>query len=565
MRRKPLPFCALLLGALAAVVSLAPGVRGQSASLSPGNAPPALAPPANAPRGSAATVNAPERTEWLHRGQALEVQHRWGEALTHYEEALRQFPGDGGLKNRFDLARTHYELGRRYSDRSFRDGLTRMSLQGTLDLYGDVLLKVQAHYVEVPRWKELIDRGTSGLEVALGEPAFLQANAPRANEQAVGQFREEIRRLLGPRNVRSRGDARDAVAAAAGLASERLGLPPNAVVMEYACGAASALDAYSTYLTPEQLTEVYSQIEGNFIGLGVELKAVDGSLLIVRVIPNSPAKRAGLREGDRIVAVDGRTIRSLSTDHAADLLQGDEGTTVALSVLSPGSPQRDVSLRRQRVEVPSVDEAQLLDRSNGIAYLKLTCFQKTTYRDLDSALWGLHRAGMRGLIIDLRGNPGGLLASAVDVADLFLARGVIVTTRGRGVHEDYVYSAREAGTWRVPLVVLVDQDSASAAEIFAGAIRDHRRGTVVGTRSYGKGSVQGIFPLSLGNAGIRLTTAKFYSPAGYPYSGVGVEPDVVVRQAAKPLDDSSYISLAREQDAMLAAALQVAEQMLAQR
>jgi carboxyl-terminal processing protease len=138
----------------------------------------------------------------------------------------------------------------------------------------------------------------------------------------------------------------------------------------------------------------------------------------------------------------------------------------------------------------------------GIAYLKLTCFQKSTARDLEAALWNLHRTGMKGLMIDLRGNPGGLLIAAVDSADLFLERGAIVTTRGRNAEEDFTYTAREPGPWRVPLVVLIDQESASAAEIFAGAIRDHHRGVIVGTRSYGKGTVQGIFPLDVCNAEI---------------------------------------------------------------
>ena len=170
---------------------------------------------------------------------------------------------------------------------------------------------------------------------------------------------------------------------------------------------------------------------------------------------------------------------------------------------------------------------------HGVGYFKLTCFQKTTARDLDAALWKLHRDGMRSLVIDVRGNPGGLLVSAVEVVDRFVDRGIIVSTRGRIAQEDYTYSAHEQGKWRVPLVVLIDQDSASAAEIFAGAIRDHHRGTIVGVRSFGKGSVQGIFPLDGSNAGMRLTTAKFYSPNGSPFSGVGVEPDVVVLLAAQ--------------------------------
>ena len=192
----------------------------------------------------------------------------------------------------------------------------------------------------------------------------------------------------------------------------------------------------------------------------------------------------------------------------------------------------------------------------GIGYLRLTSFQKTTSRDLDYALWELNKQGMRGLIIDLRGNPGGLLDAAVEVADKFLEAGTIVSTRGRGFQEDMDYQARLVGTWRVPLVVLLDRESASASEILAGAIRDQRRGTIVGERSYGKGSVQGIFPLHSMNGGIRLTTAKFYSPNGKAISGHGVQPHVRVQLVAKSYDVLAGVTKAN--DAAFSVALDVA-------
>lgn len=508
---------------------------------------------------------APEVSELLQHGQQLEVERRWGDALSHYEDAIRQFPNDRGLQGHFNNARLHYDLERRYDDRSYRELLQRLSLSEALDVYSEVLLKIEAHYVETPNWKELVERGTNMLEVALSEAAFLQQNAPNAADGALDDLRYRLRRELGSRVIQSRGDARDAVASAARAAQARLGVPPRAVVLEYTCGAANTLDLYSAYLTPNQLTDVFSQIEGNFVGLGVELKADEGALWIVRVISGSPAERSGIRADDRIVNVDGQSTRELTTDQAANLLQGEAGSVVELTVVSPGAPPKQVRVRRERVEVPSVDEVKMLDRGPGVGYLKITCFQKTTTRDLDAALWDLHRAGMRSLIVDVRGNPGGLLVTAVEVADKFLNHGVIVSTRGRSLEEDFTYSAHQLGTWRVPLVVLIDHESASAAEIFAGAIRHHRRGTVVGTRSYGKGSVQGIFPLSQTGAGVRLTTSKFYSPSGRPYSHVGVEPDTVVQHVARPIDDSGELPSADGEDPVLAAALQVAERVVAQR
>ncbi len=226
---------------------------------------------------------------------------------------------------------------------------------------------------------------------------------------------------------------------------------------------------------------------------------------------------------------------------------------VELTIQSANLAARKVVVRRQHVEVPSIDDVKLVDRQQGIGYLKLTCFQKTTSRDLDAALWRLNREGMRSLIMDLRGNPGGLLTSSVEVADKFVNEGVIVSTRGRSSLEDYNYTAHKAGTWDVPLVVLIDGDSASASEIFAGAIRDHNRGTIIGQRSYGKGSVQGIFPLTTAGAGVRLTTAKFYSPSGAAISKVGVKPHIEVRRTAKPTDEVA--SAGADQDDVLSAAV----------
>jgi len=493
-----------------------------------------------------------EVTELLRRGRQLEIERRWGEALVHYEDAVRDYPENTTLRHRFETARLHYDLERRYADRSFRELVSRMSTEQSLELYGRVLLKIESHYVDIPHWRELISRGTENFEVAISKPAFIDRNIPQRDRLAVDAFRRELRDVVASHRVDNRADARVVVAAIARLAEQRLEIAPTVTVLEYLCGATNALDPYSSYLTPDQLNEVYAQIEGNFVGLGVELKAKDGGLVIVRVISGSPAEEAGVRAGDRILVVDGQSTESLSTDQAANLLQGADGSIVTLTLASPGRQSRRVSVRRRTVDVPSVDQVRIIDSRHGIGYLKLTCFQKTTIRDLDAALWKLHREGMKSLVIDVRGNPGGLLVSSVEAADRFVDRGVIVSTRGRNVREDYTYSAHEQGKWRMPLVVIIDQDSASAAEIFAGAIRDHRRGTIVGVRSFGKGSVQGIFPLEESNAGVRLTTAKFYSPSGRPYSHVGVEPDVTVRLAAKPVDGILPVA----DDAMLNTALQ---------
>ncbi len=503
-----------------------------------------------------------------HGGQ-LEREHRWGDALTYYEEALHDFPQQRVLRQRFELAKLHYDLGRRYSDRSFRAGVDYMSQDDALEIYTEVLLKIQTHHVNSPNWKRLVEWGTSSLEVALTDPDFQARHLPNQSVETIDAYRGRLRARVRALSIDTRQAARAAVAAIGRMTSNELGVPASATVMEYTCGATNSLDDYSAYLTADQLRDVYSQIDGNFVGLGVELKSSEGSLLIVNIISGSPAQRSGMRAGDRIVAVDGRTTNELSTDEAASMLQGEEGSLVELTILSSNDQQRRVSIRRSHVEVPSIDDVHMLDAENTIGYFKMTCFQKTTTRDLDKALWQLSRQGMRTLVMDLRGNPGGLLTCSVEISDRFVESGTIVSTRGRNPHEDFNYSAHGSGTWDIPLIVLIDGDSASASEIFAGAIREHRRGTIIGTRSYGKGSVQGIFPLAptrgLPGAGLRLTTAKFYSPSGRAYSKVGVEPDVVVHQTARPVGDQFVASSSEEDDPFISAAINVARENLARR
>ncbi len=465
----------------------------------------------------------------IRQGELLERERRWGDALAYYEDAIKHHPNRAELRRRLDVARTHLDIARRLTDQSYLAALDHLSPQEALELYAEVLLKIDTYHVNEPSWTQLVDRGLGNLDIALSEPAFIDRFPRPVSVDGSRAFSQEVRAAVNLEAIASRNQAVDAVAAAAQVAARRLGVPPQAAVLEFTCAAAASLDQYSAYLTGNQLDEVFSQIEGNFVGLGIELKAEAGALLIVHVIPGGPAAEAGMVAGERIVAIDGQATETMSGDAAADLLKGAELSYVECMLQASNGGQRVLRIQRRRVDVPSVQDIRMVDPDNGVAYIKLTSFQKTTSRDVDAALWSLHRQGMRSLIIDVRGNPGGLLNASVEVADKFLPSGVIVSTRGRSTREDFDYQAHNVGTWRVPLVVLIDSDSASASEIFAGAIHDHGRGTVVGQRSYGKGSVQGIFPLSRYKSGIRLTTSKFYSPSGQPISDRGVTPNVEIR------------------------------------
>ncbi|MEQ8848281.1 S41 family peptidase [Botrimarina sp.] len=543
---------------------------------------PAVAPAAPR-RGEAVAIPAealPARADTaLEKGLELESRGRWGDAVAHYERAMRQNPEDRRLERRFGIARLHSSLERRYADASYLDTLGQLDTAAALDLHAELLSKIQAHYVVAPPWTKLTRDGAEAMLIAARDPGFLSQHGIRPSAESVGRLRQElIDRLSAAGQVRNAREALRLASDFSRLGEAELGAPASAWTLEFVAAAAGGLDGYSAFLTPGQLRDVYSQIEGNFVGLGVELKADGGALLIVRVIPGSPAEKAGIAPGDRITAVDGQQTATLTTDEAASLLTGDEGSYAYVTVASPvegdaaahltakPTPQgailgesRTIRVRREHVEVPSVEDARLTDAAAGVAYMRLPVFQKSTARDVESALWDLRRQGMRTLVIDLRGNPGGLLTAAVELADKFVDQGAIVSTRGRSEGEDFDYRAHRAGTWRVPLVVLIDGDSASASEIFAAAIRDNRRGAIVGDRSFGKGSVQGIFPMTRSGAGVRLTTAKFYSPLGREIDKVGVSPDVLVSAEADVVA-TGYRGAEPADDAALVRAIQVARQ-----
>jgi carboxyl-terminal processing protease len=513
----------------------------------------------------------------LAEGARLEQLGRWGEAVTHYEEALRDTPGHQVLEERSDLAKLHFSLDRRYADRSFVQSLESLSPQQAAGLYLELARKINTHYVTTPPWQRLAARGATAVELALVDPAFTAANNLTLTADQLAAVRRDLYQLVSGRRIAGPDELASVAAEAARLAESRTGLRPAATLLEFVTAAAGGLDEYSAYLTSDQLRDVYSQIEGNFVGLGVELKADNGALLIVHVIPGSPAARAGIKDGDRITAVDGRETSDMTTDQAAAMLSGEEGSAVRVVAEAAGR-RRELLIRREHVEVPSLEDIRIVDATfaaekslnlsseqlaAGVAYVRIPAFQKTTSHDLDKALWDLHAKGMRTLVLDLRENPGGLLTAAVEVADKFLQQGNIVSTRGRSPQEDFNYQAHYGGTWRVPLVVLIDRDSASASEIFAAAIKDNQRGIIVGERSYGKGSVQGIFPLGYGGAGVRLTTALFYSPNGQKISKNGVTPAIDVpdngaHTTARPITGATELKLVTAADPALEAGVQAA-------
>jgi carboxyl-terminal processing protease len=487
----------------------------------------------------------------IQEGKALEAELRWADALAHYESALRLYRNETALMDRYRIARFQCDVGRRFHDSSYLEFIRTLTVVETLNFFEEVITQIQEEYADMPRWEPLFQHGMQSFSIALTDANFRAKVHLNVSYERINAYLSGMQTTVNGWQIRGREDMKNGMLHIAEGAQKQLGLNPVVTMMEFTCGVVSSLDPNTTYLTPNQLKDQWSVINGNLVGLGVELRSDRESLHIVRVIPGSPAEESGLKEGDRILAVDGTSTRGRDTNSAADLLHGSEGTVVALSILSAGFGQRarDVSITRRQIEVPSVEDVRMIN--NELGYIKLTNFQSKTRWELIKALSDLNQRGMRCLVLDLRRNPGGLFSVGIDVANMFIERGAIVRTQGRGFGPD-APSMASGETWHVPLIILIDEESASAAEIVAGAIRDHNRGVLIGRRTYGKGTIQKIIPVLTGavagaRSGIKLTTEKFYSPQGWAYSGVGVTPHIPISKE----EETQRMALARPLNGMM--------------
>jgi carboxyl-terminal processing protease len=299
-------------------------------------------------------------------------------------------------------------------------------------------------------------------------------------------------------------------------------------LLEYAIrGMLSGLDPHSAYLSQEEYKELQIGTQGEFGGLGIEVTMDDGFVKVVAPIDDTPASRAGIQAGDLIVRLDGQPVKGMSLNDAVQIMRGKPGTDIRLTIIREGRDQPlQVKITRAVIEVKSVDSRML---EPGYGYLRISHFQTNTQEAVDSALQELEQKtedGLQGLVLDLRNNPGGVLSAAVSVSDTFLEQGLVVYTEGRSNDSRLRYSARPGDAIDgAPLVVLVNEGSASASEIVAGALQDHGRAVVVGKKTFGKGSVQTIQDLSAGGA-LKLTTARYYTPDGRSIQASGIEPDI---------------------------------------
>jgi carboxyl-terminal processing protease len=447
-----------------------------------------------------------------------------------------QLPRLAPRKPKQDPAPTAGELiTRRYNDPAVVTFISQLNAQQGLQMYAEVLDLIQTRHLEPSQPSVLVQRGMTNLVAALQSPQFAQSTRIAVNPQQVAVFQQSLSAMLAQSQITTNQQAVAAAQWTMQAAQQTVGLAPSVVAVEFLYGAVESLDRFSAFVPPETARMTNQQLGEAVVGIGVQIEvAPNAGMKVVKVLPAGPALQSGLQKGDVIVAVNNQPLAGRSLDAATQLITGAEGTSAVLTVQRNGM-QANFTIQRRKVQVQSVTDVQFVDASSKIGYLKLDTFAANSAKEMEAALWQLHQQGMQGLVLDLRGDPGGLLTTSIETADMFLPSGTIVSTRGRNTQDNSTEVAKEDKTWKVPMVVLIDEHSASASEIFAAAIQENGRGLIVGRHSYGKGTVQTLFPLNTLSAGVRLTTARFYSPSGKPMAGEGVEPDVYVAQSETDL------------------------------
>lgn len=420
-------------------------------------------------------------------------------------------------------------ITRRYQNQGF---LSLLSLppQQSVALYSEVTQMINTRHLEPTTPRVRVQKAMGNLIFALDVPAFVQTNQLMLQPGNVQAYRQALQQAMQA-PVQSEQDALNMLNWTMQVSQQQIGLRPAATALEFVYGAVESLDKYSAFVPPERTPGASLQLESKLVGIGVQIEMKPQGAEVSKVISGSPAQSAGLKDGDVLLAVSGQELAGVSVDQAVELISGPAGSPVVLGVQRQAQGPFTVTVTRQPIQLHSVNDIQLLSGTR-VGYFKLDKFTGTATEEVENAMQQLYQQGMDSVVIDLRGNPGGLLTAAIQISDKFLPQGTIVATRGRTPADNTEELATKEHTWKLPLVVLVDHNSASASEIFAAAIQENQRGVVVGRTSYGKGTVQTQFPLQTAGCSLRITTARFYSPTGRVMAGSGVTPDIQVPESA---------------------------------
>lgn len=445
----------------------------------------------------------------------------------------------------------------RYQNPVTLRAIRSMSASQAVQLFTEVSLKIDERALHPTSYAVRVRRALQNLSAALTNEAFLTGIGISKDSPGVERFRALLYRLEFADEVRDLSQARLVLQTAMTQARDIRGLTSAVVAFEFTSASIDTLDKFSGLeieerelwegLKSDDLIRTTDVLDEHIVGIGLEVREHPEGLLVVRPLRDGPAAEAGVAAGDIIHSINGQDLRGMKMGRSMDLLKGPSGSQMKMLISHGGQRRNELVLVRRQVRVWTVNDAKMLDGTD-VGYFSLSRFSQNSKGEVDQALNTLYSRGMKSLIVDVRGNPGGLLTTSVEVSDDFVACGTIVSTKGRLSSDNMILEAAFANTWKVPMVVLMDKDSASASEIFAAAIQDNKRGLIVGTRSYGKGTVQTHFPLSAMAGDLRLTTAEFYSPLGRRMAGEGVTPDIEVEDQDGVLNG----------DDVLAEALQIA-------
>jgi carboxyl-terminal processing protease len=414
--------------------------------------------------------------------------------------------------------------------------------QQAVELFAEVSRRIDERSLEPTSYDVRVRRALRNLGLALDNTAFTTSLGISTESFRTDAFRELLGRLAGRGPIANYESARKVLTEVMQAAAGVPGLGSNVAAWEFTCGSVDTLDQFSGLEPVDPASRNGAEVDGvrsasleeEITGIGVEVREHAEGLMVMKALRGGPAAEAGLVTGDLIIRIDGRNLAGMQLAESTDLMRGGAGSRMALRIFREGRGEQDLTLVRRKLRVWTVNDVRMLPGTT-TGYLSLSRFSKSSTAELDQALAELHRSGMKSLVLDVRGNPGGLLTTCVEISDRFLACGTIVSTRGRLNGDNMVEKAVFDRTWSVPLVVLIDGNSASASEIFAAAVQENGRGVVVGSRSYGKGSVQTHFPLNAIAGDLRITTALFYSPNGRKMAGEGVMPDVEVSDEDGPV------------------------------